>query len=216
MHVRHLASLPGGAFAPVFEDQDEPDFYGRRAGRPTLEHTARYSSCHSNDYSQCHEISIWDGSAFIEHAVKHASPSGDGVEAKAGSAIPAAVRDELATEAAACPSGKLRREPSFLERRDVNADGKPDYVLRWRAARCVGTADHGWCKAGRCLTEVFASRPDGTYARAYDTDDAVTFQRHNGVMAMEFPATCARQKQTSCSILEWVDGGFLGLPTILG
>ena len=58
----------------------------------------------------------------------------------------------------------VRLRPGFMASKDVNGDGKPDYILDYGKFECGGTIT-AYCGSAGCLTQVFASLPDGTYAK---------------------------------------------------
>jgi hypothetical protein len=72
----------------------------------------------------------------------------------------------------------------FVTSRDVNGDGKPDYILDYDKFECGGAATF-YCGSGGCLTQVFASLPDGSYVKAWDENvRAIRFARVKGKPAM--------------------------------
>ena len=54
---------------------------------------------------------------------------------------------------------KTTVEPGFLTRQDINADGRPDYILDYSFVRCDGR-ERGLCGSLGCTVEVFASLPE--------------------------------------------------------
>jgi hypothetical protein len=72
----------------------------------------------------------------------------------------------------------------FVSSRDVNGDGKPDYILDYEKFQC-GTMVSYFCGSAGCLTQVFASLPDGSYVRAWDDNvRAIRFAKANGKPAL--------------------------------
>ena len=61
---------------------------------------------------------------------------------------------------------KTTVEPGFLTRQDINADGRPDYILDYGSLRCDG--QRAFCGSLGCEFQVFASLPNGTYAKVVD------------------------------------------------
>ena len=57
--------------------------------------------------------------------------------------------------------------PGFQVTKDVNGDGRDDYILDYGQFRC-GESSTWFCGTGGCLTQVFASLPDGTYVKVLD------------------------------------------------
>ena len=79
--------------------------------------------------------------------------------------LPPIVKSAIAENSDACK--KTAVEPGFLTQKDINADGRPDYILDYNFLRCDGR-ERGLCGALGCETEVFASLPNGTYAKVVD------------------------------------------------
>ena len=78
----------------------------------------------------------------------------------------------------------VRLRPGFMASKDVNGDGKPDYILDYGKFECGGTIT-AYCGSAGCLTQVFASLPDGTYAKAWDENvRAIRFATVKGKPAM--------------------------------
>lgn len=72
----------------------------------------------------------------------------------------------------------------FVATRDVNGDGKPDFILDYDKFECDGFATF-FCGSGGCLTQVFASLPDGSYVKAWDENvRAMRFATVRGKPAM--------------------------------
>src|ERR1044072_3610393 len=55
----------------------------------------------------------------------------------------------------------------FVAERDINGDGVKDYVLNYEHFECEGSASY-FCGTGGCLTQVFASLPNGFYVKVLD------------------------------------------------
>ncbi|MEA2872780.1 MAG: hypothetical protein QOH67_2756 [Hyphomicrobiales bacterium] len=58
-------------------------------------------------------------------------------------------------------------QPKFITERDINGDGVRDYILDYGEFECDGSATY-FCGTGGCLTQVFASLPNGGYVKALD------------------------------------------------
>ena len=76
--------------------------------------------------------------------------------------VQAAIDDNKKT----CGEG-VKLNPAFISEKDVNGDGVKDYVLDYGEFECEGSASF-FCGTGGCLTQVFASLPDGGYAKVLD------------------------------------------------
>ncbi len=57
--------------------------------------------------------------------------------------------------------------PGFLTIRDINADGKPDYILDYDHFQC-GERAGMFCGTGGCQTEIFASEEDKGYVPVWN------------------------------------------------
>jgi hypothetical protein len=76
------------------------------------------------------------------------------------SALPKEV--QAAIDAAKKDCGqRVRLKPGFVASKDTNADGVPDYVLDYEIFQCGDMASY-FCGSAGCLTQVFASLPDGS------------------------------------------------------
>lgn len=81
---------------------------------------------------------------------------------------PAPKEVQAAIEASKKDCGEpVRLLAKFVTSRDVNGDGKPDYVLDYEHFQC-GEDVTFFCGSAGCLTQVFASLPDGSYVKAWD------------------------------------------------
>jgi hypothetical protein len=79
---------------------------------------------------------------------------------------------------------RVRLKPTFVTSRDVNGDGKPDYILDYEHFQC-GDMVTFFCGSAGCLTQVFASLPDGSYVKAWDENvRAMRFAKVKGRPAM--------------------------------
>ena len=79
---------------------------------------------------------------------------------------------------------RVSLKPKFVTTRDVNGDGKPDYVLDYGHFQC-GDMVTFFCGSGGCLTQVFASLPDGSYVKAWDDNvRAMRFAKVKGKPGM--------------------------------
>jgi len=95
----------------------------------------------------------------------------DGGRAKAQStqALPPEVQAAIQESRKGCEStgGKAILKPGFLTKKDVNGDGVEDYVLDYANFVC-GKSEFFFCGTGGCLTQVFASLPDGSFNKVLD------------------------------------------------
>ncbi|HWV41966.1 hypothetical protein [Pseudorhodoplanes sp.] len=79
---------------------------------------------------------------------------------------------------------RVRQKPKFVTSKDVNGDGKPDYILDYDKFQC-GSDVSFFCGSAGCLMQVFASLPDGGYVMAWDDNvRAMRFAQVKGRPAM--------------------------------
>jgi hypothetical protein len=82
--------------------------------------------------------------------------------------LPPEVRAEIQDSVKQCGGAeKVRLKWGFVVAEDVNADGIDDYVLDYGKFVC-GDTPNFFCGSAGCLTQVFASLPDGKYAKVLD------------------------------------------------
>jgi hypothetical protein len=93
---------------------------------------------------------------FILPAAVFAQPSG----------LPKMVQASIDENKKACGSG-VKLNPGFIAEKDINGDGVKDYVLDYAEFECDGSASF-FCGTGGCLTQVFASLPNGGYVKVLD------------------------------------------------
>ncbi|MFY9292259.1 MAG: hypothetical protein WAP03_16435 [Methylorubrum rhodinum] len=79
---------------------------------------------------------------------------------------PPLVKTWLKEQKASCSPGVMTVKKGFLTRRDVNADGRDDYILDNGFLECDGQASY-YCGTAGCDTTVIASVGDG-YANVYE------------------------------------------------
>jgi hypothetical protein len=85
---------------------------------------------------------------------------------KAAKPLPPEVQSEINMAIKACDE-KVKFEKGFLTRRDVNGDGIEDFVLDYGHFIC-GQRSTDYCGSAGCLTQVFASLPDGKFIKSLD------------------------------------------------
>ncbi|MGH6834128.1 MAG: hypothetical protein ACREC9_00965 [Methylocella sp.] len=78
---------------------------------------------------------------------------------------PSVVQAEIREATDSCKPEKIELPKDFVTRKDVNADGVPDFIVDWTNVRCKdGTRPS--CGSLRCAVTVYASLPNGTYTKA--------------------------------------------------
>jgi hypothetical protein len=79
--------------------------------------------------------------------------------------LPAPVQKAIAEAKRDCKTVAI--EKGFITRKDINGDGRPDFVLDYDYFICDGNP-RAFCGSIGCATQVFASLPNGTYANVVD------------------------------------------------
>jgi hypothetical protein len=112
-----------------------------------------------------------------------------GASADAQPSLPSIVRDTIAasrkdcTESASLRGVNVVLEAGFVITKDINGDGRKDYILDYGKFQCEERRI--FCGSAGCLTQVFASQPDSTYAKVLDENvRGVRFTRVKGRPAM--------------------------------
>jgi hypothetical protein len=97
----------------------------------------------------------------------------------------------------------------FLSTRDINGDGKPDYVLNYEHYRC-GDNETLFCGTGGCQTEIFASDDDGNFVHVWDKlAQKVEFKTVGKRPAMTIylhGSKCGRNNSERCSMTLYWNG----------
>jgi hypothetical protein len=82
--------------------------------------------------------------------------------------LPTIVTQAMEANLKECEAGeKPLYKPGFLTVRDINADGKPDYILNYDHFQC-GERESIYCGTGGCQTEIFASEEDKGYVPVWN------------------------------------------------
>jgi hypothetical protein len=97
-------------------------------------------------------------------------------------ALPPDVRTALTEARSDCSEG-VKLQKGFLKRRDINGDGNPDFIIDFSEYTCEGSAIY--CGTAGCLTQIFASKPGGSYVKVLDENvQSVKFSKASGRPAM--------------------------------
>src|ERR1700730_268117 len=118
---------------------------------------------------------------------------------------PSVVQAEIREAADSSEPEKIEPPKDFVTRKDVNADGVPDFIVDWTNVRCKdGTRPS--CGSLGCEVTVYASLPNGTYTKALsDTVRDYSFRRINGRPAVVLGfsgdyTSCHKDPTTLCKI----------------
>lgn len=130
-------------------------------------------------------------------------------QAQAEQALPQVVEAAIAENKKQCEEGKIALKPGFVSTKDINGDGKPDYVLNYGFFQC-GEFETLLCGTGGCLNEVFASLDEGGYATAWNENArSIRFARVKGRPAMLLDlhgAVCGRNGNEPCAMTLYWNG----------
>lgn len=131
--------------------------------------------------------------------------------------LPRIVKSAIAEESGSCKKTTL--EPGFLTRKDINGDGRPDYILDYESLRCDGR-ERDFCGSLGCAIQVFASLPNGGYARVVDDllRGGVSFRQVQGRPAIVLnyrgdADPCRGDPASLCEVVEtWNGSAFVKTP----
>jgi hypothetical protein len=92
--------------------------------------------------------------------------------AQSNPSYPEIVQTEIEEARKDCAAAVFKA--GFVTERDVNGDGRKDYILDYRNLQCeeVGSL---YCGSAGCLTQVFVSLPDGTYEKVLNENPHLNF-----------------------------------------
>jgi hypothetical protein len=92
--------------------------------------------------------------------------------------LPSVVQRAISEQRRDCKT--VAFEKGFVTRKDINGDGRPDFILDYGAFTCDGDR-RSLCGSLGCSTQVFASLSDGTYLKVVDeTVRKLTFREVQG------------------------------------
>lgn len=87
------------------------------------------------------------------------------MQAVAAPPLPSVVEARVEQDVKDCDTHDAKFEKGFITRRDVNGDGKEDYILDYGHYSCGGS--HNFCGSGGCSMAIYVSR-DGGHVMAMD------------------------------------------------
>ena len=134
--------------------------------------------------------------------------SAGGLCAQTDASLPPGVAAAIAQNRKDC-GARVVLAPRFVESRDINGDGRADYILDYGHFECDGNAGY-FCGTAGCLTQVFASLPDGSYAKVLDENvRGLRFSRVRGRPAMLIDLhglACGRGGAAPCALTLYWNG----------
>ena len=121
--------------------------------------------------------------------------------------LPQIAQTAIAAARKDCAPERATLKPGFVDVKDVNGDGRPDYILDYGSFEC-GSSMSGYCGTGGCLTQVFASLDDGSYVKVLDENvRGLRFAKRAGRPAMILDlhgSACGRAGVERCGMtLYW-------------
>lgn len=97
--------------------------------------------------------------------------------------LPAVVQAAIDENRKACGE-TAKVGAALVTEKDINGDGVKDYVLNYAQFECEGSASY-FCGTGGCLTQVFASVPNGGYVKVLDENVRdIQFSKRRGKPAI--------------------------------
>ena len=126
--------------------------------------------------------------------------------------LPQVVQAEIQESRKACDPGTAELGSRFAVRKDVNGDGIVDFVLDYTNFTCNGSPI--FCGSAGCLAQVFASLPDGGYAKVLDENvEELRFRTGGGRVTMQLllhGSACGQTGATPCrQTLYWNGSAFV-------
>jgi hypothetical protein len=128
--------------------------------------------------------------------------------------LPPAVQKAIAENKRDCKTVAI--ENGFITRKDINGDGRPDFVLNYESFICNGDR-RGFCGSLGCTTQVFASLPNGAYAKVLDgIFKRIDFREVQGrpAIVVGVPGfACGKDPTEICEVVKsWNGSAFLDMP----
>jgi hypothetical protein len=128
--------------------------------------------------------------------------------------LPPAVQKAIAENKRVCKTVAI--EKGFITRKDINGDGRPDFVLDYESFICDGNPRE-FCGSIGCLTQVFASLPNGAYAKVFDDNvRRIDFRDVKGrpAIVVGFAGfTCGKDPTEVCDVVKsWNGSSFVDMP----
>jgi hypothetical protein len=124
--------------------------------------------------------------------------------------LPAIVKEAMEKNLKECEAGeKPLYKPGFLTIRDINGDGKPDYILNYENFQC-GERVSLFCGTGGCQTEIFASEEDKGYVTVWDKlaqkVEFKTIGKRSAMTLYLHGSICGRNNSQRCAMTLYWNG----------
>jgi hypothetical protein len=125
--------------------------------------------------------------------------------------LPPAVQKAITETKRGCKTVAI--EKGFIARKDINGDGRPDFVLNYESFICDGNP-RAFCGSIGCLTQVFASLPKGAYAKVFDDNvRRIDFREAQGrpAIVVGLPGfACGKDPTEVCDVVKsWNGSSFV-------
>src|SRR5271165_3162073 len=130
--------------------------------------------------------------------------------------LPAPVQKAIAENKSSCKTVAI--EKGFVTRKDINGDGRPDFILDYSYFFCDGH-QRPICGSIGCTIQVFASLPNGSYAKVLDDNvKRIDFREVRGRPAMVVGLRgdadpCRKDPADLCEVVKsWNGSSFVDTP----
>ena len=130
--------------------------------------------------------------------------------------LPPAIQKAIAENKRDCKKVALGK--GFITRKDINGDGRPDFVLDYESFICDGNP-RAFCGSIGCLTQVFASLPNGAYAKVFDDNvRRIDFREAQGrpAIVVGLPGfACGKDPTEVCDVVKsWNGSAFVDMAAL--
>ena len=136
-------------------------------------------------------LAVLGGGAFTARAAAESKP------------LPALVQASIDESTKACEPEPASLQPGFVTIKEINGDGRADYVLDYSKFQC-GDNPIYFCGTAGCLMQIFASLPNGRYVKVLDRNvRSVRFTRIKGRAAMLLGlhgSECGEVSEAPCAV----------------
>ena len=124
--------------------------------------------------------------------------------------LPKIVQDAIAKNNKECEEGtKPVFKTGFMTTKDINGDGKPDYILNYEHFQCSELVSI-FCGTGGCLTEVFASDDEGGHVAVWNENAQrirfATIKKRPAMLLDLHGSSCGRSGAERCAMTLYWNG----------
>ena len=127
---------------------------------------------------------------------------------------PPVVQKAIAEARRDCKTVAIQK--GFITSKDINGDGRPDFVLDYASFFCDGD-QRPFCGSLGCTTQIFASLPNGAYAKFVDDNvKRIDFREVQGrpAIIVGYPGfSCGKDPTEVCDVVKaWNGSAFVDSP----